>query len=311
MVLAGKMSLGEMLALDALAVGFLMPLSKLVDTALQLELMGRYIERLNDVLDTAAEQERLGTRRHHHLSGNVALDRVSFRYGPLAPYVVKNVTLEVHPGQFVAIVGRSGAGKTTLAHLLIGLYRPTSGKILFDGVDFGELDMRSVRQQLGIVTQSHHLFGATIRDNIALSDPSLPMSAIIEAAKLADIHDDIVAMPLGYNSVLVDRGASISGGQRQRLALARALVRKPSILLLDEATSALDAVSEAKIHRALSELRCTRIVIAHRLSTVRRANLIVVMEHGEIVEAGTHEELLAAGGIYTELVATQSSGPRS
>ena len=311
LALAGKLSLGEMLALDALAVGFLIPLSKLVDTALQLELMGRYIERLNDVLDTPAEQTQLGTRRLHHLSGNVALDRVSFRYGPLAPYVVQNVSLEVHPGQFVAIVGRSGAGKTTLAHLLIGLYRPTSGKILFDGIDLSELDMRSVRQQFGIVTQSHHLFGATIRDNIALSDPSLPMSAVVEAAKLADIHDDIIAMPLGYNSVLVDRGASISGGQRQRLALARALVRKPAILLLDEATSALDAASEARIHRALSELRCTRVVIAHRLSTIRRANLILVMEQGAVVEAGTHEELLASGGIYTELVATQSAGPRS
>src|SRR5205823_14784184 len=128
-----------------------------------------------------------------------------------------------------------------LAHLLIGLYRPSTGKILFDGVELSELDLRSVRQQIGIVTQTHHLFGATIRENIALSDPSLPLAAVIEAAKLADIHDDIMAMPLGYHSMLVDRGASISGGQRQRLALARALVRKPAILLLDEATSALDA----------------------------------------------------------------------
>jgi ABC-type bacteriocin/lantibiotic exporter with double-glycine peptidase domain len=306
LVLDGKLSLGAMLAFDALAVGFLNPLSKLVDTALQLEMMGRYLERLNDVLDTPAEQDRVTARRAHRLGGHVALDRVSFRYGPLAPFVVQEVSLEVHPGQFVAVVGRSGAGKTTLAHLLIGLYRPTTGKILFDGVDLSELDLRSVRQQIGIVTQSHHLFGATIRDNIALADPSLPMSAVMEAAKLADIHDEIVAMPLGYHTLLVDRGASISGGQRQRLALARALVRKPAMLLLDEATSALDAVSEAKIHRALTELRCTRIVIAHRLSTVRRASLIVVMDQGRVIEAGSHEELLAAGGAYWELVAAQS-----
>jgi ATP-binding cassette, subfamily B, bacterial len=305
-VLHGKMSLGTMLAFDALAIGFLGPLAKLVDTALQLELMGRYLERINDVLDTPAEQEVALPRLAHHLSGSIELDRVSFRYGPLAPFVVEDVSVSIEPGQFVAVVGKSGAGKSTLAHLLIGLYKPTTGKILFDGVELSELDLRSVRQQFGIVTQSHHLFGATIRENIALSDPSLPMPAIIEAAKLADIHDDIVAMPLGYHSMLVDRGASISGGQRQRLALARALVRKPSILLLDEATSALDAVSEAKIHRALTEIHCTRIVIAHRLSTVRRANLILVMDQGRVVESGSHEDLLAAQGFYARLVAAQN-----
>jgi ABC-type bacteriocin/lantibiotic exporter with double-glycine peptidase domain len=305
MVLAGHLSLGQMLAFQALAVGFLNPLTKLVDTALQLELLGRYLERINDVLDTPAEQERASARRAHKLSGHITLDRVSFRYGPLAPAVVQELSAQIHPGQFVAIVGRSGAGKTTLAHLLIGLYRPTAGKILFDGVELAELDLRAVRQQIGIVTQTHHLFGATIRDNIALSDPSLPLSAVMEAAKLADIHDDIMAMPLGYHSVLVDRGASISGGQRQRLALARALVHKPAILLLDEATSALDAVSEARIHRALGELRCTRIVIAHRLSTVRRANLILVLDEGRVVEAGSHQDLLGAGGLYAQLVAAQ------
>jgi ABC-type bacteriocin/lantibiotic exporter with double-glycine peptidase domain len=310
LVLQGKLSLGMMLAFDALAVGFLNPLSKLVDTALQLEMMGRTLERLNEVLDSPTEQNASPARRPHRLSGHVALDRVSFRYGPLAPYVVQELSVEIQPGQFVAVVGRSGAGKTTLAHLLIGLYRPTSGKILFDGVELSELDLRSVRQQIGVVTQSHHLFGATIRENVALADPSLPMSAVMEAAKLADIHDDIVAMPLGYHTPLVDRGASISGGQRQRLALARALVRKPALLLLDEATSALDAVSEAKIHRALTELRCTRIVIAHRLSTVRRANLILVIDRGRVIEAGNHQELLAAGGAYAELVATQANSEK-
>ena len=305
-VVRGSLSLGAMLALSALAVGFLNPLSKLVDTALQLELMGRYLERLNDVLDTPAEQEPARSRRAHRLSGNIVLDRVSFRYGPIAPYVVQEVSVEILPGQFVAVVGRSGAGKTTLAHLLIGLYRPTGGKILFDGVELGELDLRGVRQQIGIVTQAHHLFGATIRENIALADPSLPMPAIVEAARLADIHEDIIAMPMGYHTLLVDRGGSVSGGQRQRLALARALSRKPSILLLDEATSALDSLSEQRIHQALGRLNCTRIVIAHRLSTVRRADVILVMDGGRVVEAGRHDELLAKRGVYAELVAAQS-----
>ncbi len=306
LVLSGKLSLGAMLAFDALAVGFLYPLSKLVDTALQLELMGRYLERLNDVLDTPPEQES-AARRTHRLSGSIVLDRVSFRYGALAPFVVQDVSVTVEPGQFVAVVGRSGAGKTTMAHLLIGLYRPTAGKILFDGVELGELDFRSLRQQMGIVTQSHHLFGASIRENIALSDPSLSMDAIIAAAKVAQIHDDIVAMPMGYHTLLLDRGESISGGQRQRLALARALVRKPAVLLLDEATSALDSVTESHIHAALAALQCTRVVIAHRLSTVQRADLILVMDQGRVVESGRHDELMARSGAYRQLVAAQSN----
>jgi ABC-type bacteriocin/lantibiotic exporter with double-glycine peptidase domain len=305
LVLQGTLTLGSMLALNALALGFLNPLSKLVDTALQLELMGRYLERINDVLDTPAEQDGTSTKRAHPLSGNIALDRVSFRYGPLAPTVVDDVSLEVLAGQFIAVVGRSGAGKSTLAHLLIGLHRPTSGKILFDGIEQSELDLRSVRQQIGVVTQANHLFGTTVRDNIALSNPLLPMPAILEAARLADIHDEIVAMPMGYHSLLVDRGGSISGGQRQRLALARALVNKPSILLLDEATSSLDAISERKIHAALSRLKCTRVVIAHRLSTVRNADVIVVMDKGKVVELGRHEELMAKKGSYFQLISSQ------
>jgi ABC-type bacteriocin/lantibiotic exporter with double-glycine peptidase domain len=308
LVLNGSITLGTMLALNALALGFLNPLSKLVDTALQLELMGRYLERINDVLDTPAEQDNAATKRAHHLSGNIVLDRVSFRYGPLAPLVVDDISVEVLAGQFVAVVGRSGAGKSTLANLLIGLHRPTSGKILFDGIELSELDLRSVRQQIGVVTQANHLFGLAIRDNIALANPLLPMPEIIEAAKLADIHDEIVAMPMGYHSLLIDRGGSISGGQRQRLALARALVQKPSILLLDEATSSLDAISEQKVHRALSKLQCTRIVIAHRLSTVRNADVIVVMDKGKVVEVGRHETLMAQKGAYYQLLSSQEMG---
>jgi ATP-binding cassette, subfamily B, bacterial len=159
------------------------------------------------------------------------------------------------------------------------------------------------------VTQSHELFGTTIFENIALSDPSLPLEAVIAAAKLARIHEEIVAMPIGYHTPLVDRGSSLSGGQRQRIALARALVRKPSILLLDEATSALDAITEREIQQSLASLRCTRIVIAHRLSTVIDAELILLMENGRIVEQGRHNELMRRRGRYAELVASQNRGP--
>jgi ABC-type bacteriocin/lantibiotic exporter with double-glycine peptidase domain len=219
--------------------------------------------------------------------------------------VIKGVDVKIEPGQFVAIVGRSGSGKSTLASLLVGLYQPTSGRILYDGTNLSELDLRSVRSQVGIVTQRAYVFGATIGANIALADPELPMDAIIDAARTAQIHDEIAAMPMGYDTRLVDGGGSLSGGQRQRLVLARALSRKPSILLLDEATSALDTITESKVQNALARLWCTRIVIAHRLSTVQNADLILVMDAGRIVEQGTHDELFARNGFYWKLVKTQ------
>jgi ABC-type bacteriocin/lantibiotic exporter with double-glycine peptidase domain len=304
-VLHGRLTLGTMLSINALGASFLGPLGNLVTTAMQLQLLGSYLERINDVLDTAPEQKRGETRQAHKLSGEVVLDRVSFRYGPLAPLVVDNVSIKVRPGEFIAIVGRSGAGKSTLAQLLLGLHLPTTGRILYDGVDLRELELRSVRQQLGVVLQNHDLFGATIRANIAFTNPTLPLEQVTAAAKLADIHDDIVAMPLGYNTLLLDRGASISGGQRQRLALARALVSSPSILLLDEATSALDSMTEQRVHAALARLSCTRVVIAHRLSTVMNADRILVMEEGKIVQVGAHAELVEQPGLYRNLVLAQ------
>jgi ATP-binding cassette, subfamily B, bacterial len=304
-VIRGELTLGTMLAVSALAAGFFAPLSTLVTTALQMQMLKSHFERVDDVLESPPEQPRGAVLARPRLEGRITLDRVSFRYSAAAPLVVDDVSLDIAGGSFVALVGPSGAGKTTLAHLLAGLYRPTSGRILYDGMDLTELDLRAVRGQLGIVNQQPSLFTGSIAANLALADPSLPRSQLIEAARLAHIHDDIANMPLGYDTLLGDGGFAMSGGQQQRIALARALVHRPAILLLDEATSSLDTATERRIQDELARLRCTRIVIAHRLSTVRAADTILVMERGAVVERGTHDELMRRRGTYEELVAVQ------
>jgi ABC-type bacteriocin/lantibiotic exporter with double-glycine peptidase domain len=306
-VLAGQLSLGEMLALSALAAGFLEPLSTLLATGLQLQLLGSYMERINDVLDTPREQHGRQVRVAGPLRGDIRAERVSYRYSPTAPLVVADVSLEIQPGQKVAIVGRSGSGKSTLAHLLLGLYSPEAGRVVYDGVGLDQLEAHSVRRQIGIVTQDAYLFGTSIRENIALADPNSSLESVEQAARRACIHDDIASMPLGYATPLSDGGASLSGGQRQRIALARALAQEPSILLLDEATSALDSITERLVYRNLADLGCTTLVIAHRLSTIVDSDLILVMSDGRLVECGTHAELLARRGEYHDLVQTQAS----
>jgi ABC-type bacteriocin/lantibiotic exporter with double-glycine peptidase domain len=221
--------------------------------------------------------------------------------------VVKKVSFEIEPGQSVAIVGRSGSGKTTLARILLGLHPPTSGRVLYDGVDLTELDVRTVRRQIGIVPQRAYLFGVSVRENIALNDPGLSLERVRKASKLACIDRELAALPLGYDTILADGGASMSGGQRQRIALARALVAEPSILVLDEATSELDSVTEAEVFENLRKLKATRVIIAHRLSTIAKADVIIVMDEGEVVEIGRHAELLKKRGKYGELVAAQAA----
>jgi ATP-binding cassette, subfamily B, bacterial len=305
-VLNGDLTLGTMLALSALATGFLIPLSSLIVTGMQLQLLSSYMERINDVLDTAPEQDVDEVEPGGELRGRITLEDLSFRYDETGPDVVAGVSLDVQPGQTVGVVGKSGSGKSTLAHLILGLYRPTSGRVLYDGRDLSSLEAGSVRSQLGIVPQSSYLFGTSIRANIALTDPDATTEVIERAARVACIHDDIMAMPLGYDTAVSDGGASLSGGQRQRVALARALVLEPVILLLDEATSSLDTVTESLIYANLARLDCTRVVIAHRISTIAAADLIVVMEEGRFVEQGTHGELLARRGHYFELARSQT-----
>lgn len=306
LVLDHQISLGTMLATTALATGFLVPLASLLGSILQLTMLGSYVERIDDVLATEPEQRRSGTVAPPRLTGAIEVRGVSFKYGPNDPLVVRNVDLAIAPGSTLAIVGRSGSGKSTLAALLLGLHRPTEGHIVYDGYDLTELDHKLLRQQLGMVPQAPFIFAGSIRQNIALTDPSLPFDRVVAAARRANIDDDVRAMGMGYETIVADGGATLSGGQRQRLALARALVHDPAVLLLDEATSSLDATTERSVMDNLRKLRATRIVIAHRLSTIVRADLIVVMHDGRIVETGAHEELLRRGGAYAALVSDQT-----
>jgi ABC-type bacteriocin/lantibiotic exporter with double-glycine peptidase domain len=308
-VLDGELSVGSMLALDALAVGFLTPLATLVTTASQLQILGTFLERLDDVFDTdpeAGPEQRTGGPS---LSGAIKLEDVSFGYGERSRLVVRDVSVTIEPGQFIAIVGPSGSGKSTLASLLVALYTPTRGRVLFDGRDLVSFNPREVRRQVGVVVQKPYLFASSVRANIALADEALPLDTVMEAAQAAGIHEEIMAMPMQYETLVSDGGSALSGGQRQRLALARALVHKPAIILLDEATSSLDAIAEARVQATLEKMHCTRIVIAHRLSTVQAADVILMLKDGSIVERGTHAELIARGGAYYELVNAQLGRP--
>ncbi len=262
------------------------------------------VEMVRPILETVpevSENKKIVTR----ISGGIELNNVSFRYTETGPFIVNNLNLKIRPGQYVAIVGSTGCGKSTLMRLMLGFETPQKGAIYYDGMDLASLDLKSLRGKIGTVMQDGKLFQGDIFSNIIIAAPQLNMDAAWEAAELAGIADDIRAMPMGMHTVISEGSGGISGGQRQRLMIARAVAPKPRILMFDEATSALDNITQKIVSDSLETLKCTRIVIAHRLSTIRRCDRIIVLNNGNIIEDGKYEELIAQNGFFAELVKRQ------
>ncbi len=313
LVINNELTIGQLVAFNMLMGNVISPFQRLAGLWNELQEVLIAVERINDVLDSEPEEDLHQKPRQFlpQLRGHIWFDQVTFRYHPEADVnVLENLSFEVQPGQMVALVGRSGSGKTTISKLILGLYPPTEGKVLIDGHDVTALAMRSLRQQIGVVDQDTFLFGGTIQENISLGHPEANLAEVIKAAELAGADSFIKKLPMGYETRIGEGGGLLSGGQRQRLAIARALLGDPPLLIFDEATSHLDAESERLIQTNLETLLKDRtaIVIAHRLSTVRHADLILVLDQGVLVEKGTHDELIAKQGTYFYLNQQQLAG---
>jgi len=304
LVISGDLTVGELVAFNMLAARVSTPVLRLAQVWQDFHQARVSIDRLGDILNTIPEPSFTPARAAlPPIRGHVKFEHATFRYRIDGPEVLHDVSFSVEPGQVIGIVGSSGSGKSTITKLIQRLYVPESGRVLVDGVDLAMVDLSWLRRQIGVVLQENVLFNCTIRDNIALADPAMPMERVIEAAMLAGAHDFILELPEGYDTVVGERGSSLSVGQRQRIAIARALITDPRILILDEATSALDYESERAIQQNMRRISAGRtvFVIAHRLSTVRNASRIITLEHGRIVEDGSHDELIRSNGRYANL----------
>ncbi len=311
-ILNGELTIGFLLAFQGFLSQFLSPVSAAVEAASEIETVSAEMERLDDVLnypvDVSGEmgEKLVEQEAESRLSGRLVFENVCFAYGKLEPAFIEDFSLTVEPGQMVAFVGGSGSGKSTLANLITGIYPIRSGRILFDGQERLEIERYLFTQSVSIVNQNIALFRGTIRDNLTLWDDSVDEQVIIDACKDAGIYYDIMQRADGLDFVMTEGGKNFSGGQRQRMEIARAFIKKPTLLILDEATSALDPPTEKLVMDAVKRRKMTCVIIAHRLSTVRGADQIIVLEHGKVVERGTHRSLMAENGIYAKLQGSES-----
>lgn len=307
-VIDGDLTVGGLIAFNMLAGRVNAPILKLASLWQELAQMKVSIKRLGDIMDAPAEPAfRPGRITPPEIRGQIRFDQVSFRYGAKLPEVVRDLSFEANPGDIIGITGMSGAGKTTVMRLIQRLYAPERGRVLIDGMDLGLVDTSWLRRQIGVVGQDTQLFNRSVRDNIAFGNSGIDAAAVMDSARLAGAHDFILQLPDGYDTVIGERGGRLSGGQRARIAIARALATNPRILLLDEATAALDYESERIIHGHMAQICAGRTVfiVAHRLSTLRLATQILVIENGRLVEKGRHHGLLANRGRYASLYQNQ------
>lgn len=311
LVMNNELSVGQFVAFNMFAQRVSQPIMRMAQLWTDFQQTGISVARLGDILNTRTEVPPTSAAQLPQLKGRITLDQVTFRYRPEAVPVLSGISLDIMPGEIIGIVGRSGSGKSTLTKLVQRLYTPEGGRLLVDGIDISLIDAAQLRRQVGVVLQENLLFNRSVRENIAITDPAAPIEAVIRVAQLAGAHDFISELPEGYDTHVGEQGSSLSGGQRQRVAIARALFTNPRILIFDEATSALDYESEAIIQRNMAHICAGRtvLVIAHRLSAVRHAHRIIVMDKGQIVEVGPHDALVSKPqGLYAHLWRMQDGG---